>query len=71
MLQLKTMTHQITVDNVTCSGCVNTIKNALGKIEGVKRVAVDQNTQLVEVKGTVEKSALTKKLFDLGYPERG
>ena len=65
------MKHTITVDNVTCSGCVSTIKKALGKIEGVKSVAVDQNTQLVQVEGNVEKSALTEKLLDLGYPERG
>lgn len=65
------MTHNITVDNVTCSGCVNTIKKALGNIEGVKSVTVDQNSQLVHVEGNVEKSALTEKLFELGYPERG
>jgi copper chaperone CopZ len=65
------MTHNITVDNVTCSGCVSTIKKALGNIEGVKSVTVDQNSQLVHVEGNVEKSALTEKLFELGYPERG
>lgn len=65
------MTHHITVDNVTCSGCVSTIRKALGKIEGVKSVAVDQNSQMVNVEGTAEKSALTEKLFELGYPERG
>mgnify|MGYP002735442809 CR=1 FL=1 len=50
------MTHNITVDKVTCSGCV---------------ITVDQNSQLVHVEGNVEKSALTEKLFELGYPERG
>lgn len=64
------MKHQIIVSNISCGGCVSSIKNGLSKIEGVKQVAVNQNTQLVTVEGDVEKSELTAKLASLGYPEK-
>lgn len=64
------MKHQIIVTNITCGGCVSSIKNGLRNIEGVKQVEVNQNAQLVTVEGEVEKSELTAKLAALGYPEK-
>lgn len=64
------MTQQITVQNVTCMGCVNSIKKGLSKIEGVTQVEVDKDTQVVTVQGAVDKAQLVEKLSDLGYPEK-
>lgn len=64
------MTHTIIVDNISCGGCVSSIKKGLSSLEGVEKVDVNQTTHTVSVEGTVEKSTLTKKLIELGYPER-
>lgn len=64
------MKQQIKVSNISCTGCVNTIKNGLKKIEGVEEVQVDQNSQTVTVEGEVQKEVLTARLSELGYPEK-
>lgn len=64
------MTHTIIVDNISCGGCVSSIKKGLSNLEGVEKVDVNQTTHTVSVEGTIEKSTLTKKLSELGYPER-
>lgn len=64
------MKQQIKVSNISCTGCVNTIKNGLKKVEGVEEVQVDQNSQTVTVEGEVQKEVLTARLSELGYPEK-
>lgn len=34
------MIHTIEVENIKCGGCMNTIRQAIGKIEGVKGVEI-------------------------------
>ncbi len=65
------MTHIIEVENIKCSGCMNSIKNALTKIEGVSSVFIDLKTETIEVESTTEKDKLVTILSDLGYPEKG
>lgn len=64
------MKQQIKVSNISCTGCVNTIKHGLKKVEGVEEVQVDQNSQTVTVEGEVQKEVLTARLSELGYPEK-
>ncbi len=65
------MQHIIEVENIKCGGCMNSIKNALTKIEGVSEVSIDKETETIEVESTTEREKLVKILSDLGYPEKG
>lgn len=65
-------THQIFVENIKCSGCINSIKTALLKLDGVMAVEIFKGEDKVCVSGiAVEKEAIVAKLFSLRYPEKG
>lgn len=64
----------ITVENLKCHGCSNTIINSLSKIEGVEKVVVIVENALVEFEYNEKKvdlETVKKKLSTLGYPEKG
>jgi len=62
----------LTVLNVKCEGCVSNIINGLNLINGIENVEVDANTGVVKITGTnLDKSKVTSKLSELGYPESG
>lgn len=66
------MTLQIHVLNIKCEGCVNTIKSALIKINGVTGVTVSKLEGLVNVSGVaLDKEHIVSKLHEIGYPEVG
>ena len=66
------ITHQIFVENIKCEGCMNSIKNALLKENGVSAVQVFLEEDKVCVSGiAIDKEMLVKKLSSLGYPEKG
>ncbi len=65
------MTQNITVENIKCGGCMNSIKSALMKIDGVENVSIDKDTETVTIDGTVERENLIQTLSKLGYPEKG
>jgi len=65
------MQHIIEVENIKCGGCMNSIKNALTKIEGVSEVSIDKETETIEVESTTEREKLVKIVSDIGYPEKG
>ena len=65
------MKQQFEVENIKCGGCVNSIKTALLKLEGVKTVEVDKDIDTIVLTGTIERDLVIKKLNDLGYPEKG
>jgi copper chaperone len=61
---------KIVVANLKCDGCATTIKRELQKIKGVADVHVDIDNDAVDVSySDVDRSAITKKLHALGYPE--
>jgi copper chaperone len=66
------MHHVITVDNVKCGGCVNTIETALREADGVQTVKVEQATGAVQVEtdDSVPREVLAGILTALGYPEK-
>lgn len=65
------MTNNIEVENIKCSGCMNSIKTALLKIDGVENVSIDKDTETVTIYGTADKNILVQELSKLGYPEKG
>lgn len=65
------MKQQFEVENIKCGGCVNSIKTALLKLEGVETIEVDKDIDTIVLTGTIERDLVIKKLNDLGYPEKG
>jgi len=64
------MQEVITVDNIKCGGCANSIQTKLQAIDGVDQVAVDVASGTVTVTGaTLQRPLLTERLKSLGYPE--
>jgi len=67
------MTISITVENIRCSGCANTITKKLMAIDSVTSVDIDIDEQRVTIQ-TDDPSArptYIKMLLTLGYPEQG
>jgi len=64
-------TENITIANLSCGGCVNTITKKLTAISGVEKVEVDLKTNNVSVNHneTVNRDQIKQILLLLGYPE--
>lgn len=64
-------TENITIANLSCGGCVNTITKKLTAITGVEKVEVDLETNIISVNNTemVNREQLTQMLLSIGYPE--
>jgi copper chaperone len=64
-------TENITIANLSCNGCVNTITKKLISIKGVETVNVDLETNNVSINHNkiVSRKQLTEMLLSIGYPE--
>jgi copper chaperone CopZ len=64
-------TENITIANLSCGGCVNTITKKLTAVAGVEKVNVDLETNIVSVNHNtaVSREQLTETLLSIGYPE--
>lgn len=62
---------KVTIANLKCAGCENTIKKSLLDLHGVSAVDIDKDQDLVTVKHdqTTSRKQITSKLHALGYPE--
>ena len=65
------MKQQFEVENIKCGGCVNSIKTALLKLEGVETNEIDKDIDTIVLTGTIKRDLVIKNLNDLGYPEKG
>ena len=67
------MTESITVENIKCGGCMNSIKTALLKMANVQEVSIDKETETITVDISIpfEREALVTQLAKMGYPEKG
>ena len=66
------MSWTVTVENIKCGGCANSIRKALTAIPGVTDVDVDIEKGDIRVNAEDEmRAAVTKRLLALGYPESG
>jgi copper chaperone CopZ len=66
------MNHEIiTVANLKCNGCANTIRKSVAELQGVQQVLVDNDasTVTVDFDGVVTREEILTKLNSLGYPE--
>jgi len=66
-------TETITVQNLKCHGCANTITTQLSKIDGVQNVSVNNDTDEVSIDYTTEEqlSDVIQSLTKMGYPAVG
>jgi copper ion binding protein len=63
-------TLQLTVNGMTCGGCENAVRRAVGKLEGVESVTADHHTGLVGVNfdpDQVTASAIKEEIEAIGY----
>lgn len=66
------MSWTVSVENIKCGGCANSIRKALVVIPGVAGVDVDIENGDIRVDGAETlRAAVTKRLLELGYPEGG
>ncbi len=63
---------EIFVENIKCGGCMNSIRTALLKLEGVRDVQINKEIDRVSVSGEqLNRETVINKLAALGYPEKG
>ena len=66
------MTFEVSVENIKCGGCANSIVKGLQEIEGVASVAVDVEHGRVTIDADdCLRAQATERLLKLGYPEQG
>lgn len=64
---IKGMGKIFNVPDMTCQHCVRTLKEAIGKLDGVKDVRVDLKTKKIEVDGSVSESEVISAIRKAGY----
>jgi copper chaperone CopZ len=68
------ITEKITIENLKCHGCANTIRRELSKLNGVSSVEIGMEESLVTVvydDQLQQKDQILHKLGKIGYPEKG
>lgn len=60
----------VSAPDIVCGGCASAIKNALGRIEGIKEVDVDVEKKTVNVRheSEVSREKIVEALDDAGFP---
>jgi len=61
---------RIRVQQIHCSSCENTIRKALGRLEGVRQVTPDQRTNEIRVvfdEKRVSEDQIRTRLDEIGY----
>ncbi|MEN9699543.1 MAG: hypothetical protein RLZZ301_741 [Bacteroidota bacterium] len=62
---------ELFIENLKCSGCVNTVKKGLIAIAGVEAVEVDLAKGRIQIEGAVAAEIVRETLLKMGYPEVG
>ena len=67
------MKINITVENIRCGGCANTITKKLMVLNGVKSVdiAIDEQIVTIEADNNADHALYVSTLLAMGYPEHG
>jgi len=61
---------QLKVEGMTCSGCVNSIQNALGSRDGVSKAEADLDAKLVTIDfdpALIQRDGLVAAIEDAGF----
>lgn len=63
-------TTKVTAPDIVCGGCANSIKKALGNLEGVRSVEVDVPTKEITVEhdASVPNERIVEALDKAGFP---
>lgn len=65
-------TQKITIENLKCGGCANTIKKGLASISGISDIQINIESSEISFNGSLDSKKLAvEKLTQLGYPEVG
>ena len=66
------MAYQISVENIKCSGCANTISTRLNDLISIEDCEIDIEAGIININGDeYHREEVTKLLLKLGYPEKG
>jgi len=66
------MTYELSVENIKCGGCANTITTRLNALDTVSDSQVDIENGVVTISGDESsKAEVAQLLLKLGYPETG
>ena len=66
------MTYELSVENIKCGGCANTITTKLNALDAVSDSQVDIENGVVTITGDESsKTEIAQLLLKLGYPEKG
>ena len=61
---------KLTVDGMTCGGCVNSIQNALNARDGVQSATADLDSKLVTIQfdpAVIQRDGLVEAIEDAGF----
>ncbi len=66
------MSYTVSVENIKCGGCANTIRTKLELVEGVETISIDIESGCVTIDGDeTQRETVIVTLLKLGYPETG
>jgi copper chaperone len=66
------MAYDISVENIKCGGCANTITSRLNEMDSIDSCEVDVEKGIVSINGDESsREQVTQLLLKLGYPESG
>ena len=66
------MAYDISVENIKCGGCANTITTRLNEMDSIDSCEVDVEKGIVSINGDESsRQQVTQLLLKLGYPESG
>ena len=66
------MAYDISVENIKCGGCANTITTRLNALDIIDSCEVDIDTGIININGDESsKQEVSQLLLKLGYPESG
>lgn len=61
------MTLQLTVPNMACSACADTITKAINAVDPGAKVSADPKTKVVNVETQASETAITEAIAAAGY----
>ncbi|WP_101297821.1 heavy-metal-associated domain-containing protein [Halegenticoccus soli] len=64
------MATTLTVEGMSCSGCEETVVEALERVDGVERATADSDTDTATVDGRADPLDLVTAVQDAGYEAR-
>ena len=66
------MAYDISVENIKCGGCANTITTRLNALDIIEGCEVDIDTGIISINGDESsRQEVSQLLLKLGYPESG